>query len=433
MTTSIHSQVHAEIDRCRDEIVTFLSDLVRFPSVNRRPFGDELECQLWLDGYYRERAFEVDLFRPDEVPGIETNPGWWPDSDFTDRPNVVATRRGSGGSRSLLYLAHVDVVPEGPHELWRHGPFNPTIEDGALVGRGAADDKSGIAAQTMALLCLESAGFRPKGDVILASVVDEESAGANGTLATLLRPHIADASVYTDGLGMEIHIAQLGGINFEIEVQYNPDSAGVTIDHIMEVMPALYEEMQAFARQRRAEIAADPRYSETSWPDYAVRISLLQAGSYDHSNPGAGRLHASAYILPGESIEGMQQRIDSLVAGVAARFGDRILPPRVSPVGRIMPPSAIDPNDPFVTAVGESFTRATGQTPRLTGMPMSDLFQFLLYSPQPMPTVAMGAARWGGRGGVHEPNESILIDEHLIPFTKTLASLIIDWCGVEPA
>src|SRR4051794_26946936 len=144
----IHARVHAEIDRRRDEIVAFLSDLIRFPSVNRRPFGDELECQQFVERYFRDHGLEVDVFRPDEVPGVEANPGWWPGSDFTDRPNVVGTRRGSGGGKSLLFLAHADVVPEGPHELWRHGPFNPTIEGDQLVGRGAADDKSGIAAQT---------------------------------------------------------------------------------------------------------------------------------------------------------------------------------------------------------------------------------------------------------------------------------------------
>jgi acetylornithine deacetylase/succinyl-diaminopimelate desuccinylase-like protein len=63
-------------------------------------------------------------------------------------------------------------------------------------------------------------------------------------------------------------------------------------------------------------------------------------------------------------------------------------------------------------------------------MPMSDLFQFNLHSPRPMPTVAMGPGRWG-EGGAHQANESVLIDEHLIPFVKTLAGLIVDWCGVE--
>jgi acetylornithine deacetylase/succinyl-diaminopimelate desuccinylase-like protein len=50
-----------------------------------------------------------------------------------------------------------------------------------------------------------------------------------------------------------------------------------------------------------------------------------------------------------------------------------------------------------------------------------------------MPTVAMGPGRWGVAGGAHQPNESVLIDEHLIPFVKILALLIVDWCGVVKA
>lgn len=432
MNAEIHQRVHVEIERRADEIVAFLADLVRFPSVNRRPHGDELACQRFLASFYQDRGLAVDEFRPDEVTAIETNPGWWPGSDFTDRPNVVATRHGAGGGKSLLMLAHVDVVPEGPHELWRHGPFNPTVEEGALVGRGAADDKAGIAGQTMALLCLEAAGFKSKGDVILASVVDEESAGANGTLAALVRPHLADGAVYTDGLDNELHIAQLGGVNFEIEIQLHPDRVGTTIARSMEVMARFYDDLCAFATERTAELAADPRYAGGDWPAYAVRIGYFQLGTRDWGNPGGGRLHAAAYILPGESIEGVRARIEQRVRRVAAEFGDLLLPPAIAWVGRMMPPSAIDPNTPFVRAVAASYEKATGEPARLTGMPMSDLFQFLLYTPRPMPAVAMGPATWGGPGGVHEPNESVHIEKRLIPFVKTLASLIIDWCGVEP-
>ncbi len=433
MNDAIHARVHAEIDQRRDELIELLSDLVRFPSVNRPPHGDELECQRFIERYFRDMNLEIDVFQPDEIPGIESSPGWWPGSDFTDRPNVIGTRRGTGGGQSLMLLAHVDVVPEGPHELWRHGPFNPVVEDGALVGRGSADDKAGIAGQTMALRCLEAAGFKPKGDVILASVVDEESAGANGTLAALLRPHIADGCVYTDGMNNEIHVAQLGGVNFDIEFQMHPDYAGTTIDRSMEIMPTFYEELKRFTAERRAKIDADPRYSGGRWPAYAVRMMLFQVGSPDGGNAGGGRIRGSAYILPGESIPEIQNEIKTRVERVAAGFGERLLPPRITPVGRIMPPSAVDIDSPFVGVVAKSYERATGQQAHKTGMPMSDLFQFLLHSPRPMPTVAMGAATWGGPGGVHEPNESVQIDSHLIPFTKTISSLIIDWCGVDPA
>lgn len=429
VNADVHERVFAVVDARREEIVSLVADLVRFPSVNRRPYGDELACQQFVAATLRGMGLAVDVFRPDEVPEIEAHPGWWPGPDYTDRPNVVGVRRGTGSARGLLLLAHVDVVPEGPHELWRYGPFNPTVEDGALVGRGSNDDKGGLAAAIMALACVEAAGYRPRGDVIVASAVDEESAGANGTLAVLLRPHTADAAVYCDGLDLDVHTANLGGVNVEIELQVRPERAGTTIARIMEIVSAFYEDLQRFAAERRSKLAADPRYAETVWPDYAVRTGFLQAGSEDGGNPGAARIHTSAYVLPGEEIATVQDEIAQRVHAVAARFDD-LLPPRIAWVGRIMPPSAVPDDLPFVDAVAAAYERASGQPARRRGMPMSDLFQFNLHSPRPLPTVAMGPGRWG-EGGAHQANESVLIDAHLIPFVKTLAGLIVDWCGVE--
>jgi acetylornithine deacetylase/succinyl-diaminopimelate desuccinylase-like protein len=95
-----------------------------------------------------------------------------------------------------------------------------------------------------------------------------------------------------------------------------------------------------------------------------------------------------------------------------------------------MPPSAIPDDHPFVERVATAFRRATGNEATRRGAPMSDLFQFNLHSPCPIPTVGMGPGRWDDTGA-HHVNESILIEKHLIPFTKTLAALIVDWCGVQ--
>ena len=428
MTADPHARVHETIDARRHEIVGLLADLVRFPSVNRPPRGEELACQRFVERVLRDMGLEVDAFRPDDVPGIERHPGWWPGSDSADRPNVVGVRRGQGGGRSLLLLAHADVVPEGPHELWRHGPFTPTVEGDALVGRGANDDKGGLAAAIMALACVADAGYRPSGDVLLASVVDEESGGANGTLGVLLRPHLADAAVYCDGIDLDLHTANLGGITLELRLQLRPERAGTTIARAMEVARVVDDDLLGLTAERRAELAADPRYADTAWPDHAVRTSLLRVGSEDGANPGGARITTSAYVLPGEDLAAVRRRFERRVRAVAGRFED-VLPPEIAPVGRIMPPSAIAEDHPFADAVAAAYERATGRRARRRGMPMSDLFQFNLHSPRPMPTVAMGPGRWGAPGGAHEANESVLIDEHLIPFVKTLASLIVDWCG----
>ena len=58
-------------------------------------------------------------------------------------------KRGRGGP-VLCFAGHTDVVPTGPLEEWRTDPFTPTIRDGVLYGRGAADMKSGLAAMITA-------------------------------------------------------------------------------------------------------------------------------------------------------------------------------------------------------------------------------------------------------------------------------------------
>ena len=143
-------------------------------------------------------------------------------------------------------------------------------------------------------------------------------------------------------------------------------------------------------------------------------------------------MRASAYVLPGESVMAVQARVEALVTSVATRF-EELLPPRLEWTGRLMPASAIPDDHPFVDLVAAAYQRVTSRPARRRGMPMSDLFQFNLHSPRPMPSVAMGPGRWGVPGAAHEPNEAVLIDEHLIPFVKILAGLIVEWCGVTAA
>ena len=67
--------------------------------------------------------------------------------------NFWATREGTagGGGPTLCLAGHTDVVPTGPLEDWYTDPFEPTVRDGMLYGRGAADMKSGLAAMLTAI------------------------------------------------------------------------------------------------------------------------------------------------------------------------------------------------------------------------------------------------------------------------------------------
>jgi acetylornithine deacetylase/succinyl-diaminopimelate desuccinylase-like protein len=88
------------------------------------------------------------------------------------RPAVVGRVDGPLGSPTVLLYAHHDVQPPGPRDRWKTDPFEPTERDGRLYGRGAADDKAGIAAH---LAALRAFGGKPPCGVALFIEGEEES------------------------------------------------------------------------------------------------------------------------------------------------------------------------------------------------------------------------------------------------------------------
>jgi len=89
-------------------------------------------------------------------------------------------RRGSGGP-VLCFAGHTDVVPTGPLEEWHSDPFKPTIRDGMLYGRGAADMKSGLAAMITATEEFVRAHPRHRGALTFLITSDEEGPSVDGT------------------------------------------------------------------------------------------------------------------------------------------------------------------------------------------------------------------------------------------------------------
>jgi len=99
---------------------------------------------------------------------------------FDDVDNFYA-RRGTAGPL-LVFAGHTDVVPTGPLEKWHTPPFEPTIKDGMLYARGAADMKTSLAAFVTSIE--EFVGEHPNhlGSIGLLITSDEEAAAINGTV-----------------------------------------------------------------------------------------------------------------------------------------------------------------------------------------------------------------------------------------------------------
>jgi succinyl-diaminopimelate desuccinylase len=92
--------------------------------------------------------------------------------------------RGNGGPL-LVFAGHTDVVPTGPAEQWSTPPFEPTVQDGILFGRGSADMKGSLAA--MVIACEEFVAEHPEhtGRIGFLITSDEEGPAVDGTVRVL--------------------------------------------------------------------------------------------------------------------------------------------------------------------------------------------------------------------------------------------------------
>lgn len=174
------------------DVVSVLQTLLRFDTTNRGP-GDaegELAAATWIRDRLVEAGFAPILLARDDAP---------------HRANVVVRIAGTEpGLEGLLVHAHLDVVPAEPDQ-WSFDPFGGEIVDGYVTGRGATDMKDMCAMTLSVLLDWAATGERPRRDVVVAFVADEETDGAYG--AQWLVDHHPELFA-----GVTVGIGESGGV-----------------------------------------------------------------------------------------------------------------------------------------------------------------------------------------------------------------------------
>lgn len=152
-------------------------ELIRRPSVTPEDAG----CQALM----AERLAAIG-FRIEEMP-------------FGEVANLWA-RRGDDGPL-FCFAGHTDVVPTGPIEQWTSAPFEPTIRDGRLFGRGACDMKGSLAAMITAVEAFVGDHPDHRGSIAFLITSDEEGPSVDGTRRVVER---------LEQRGEKIHFALVG-------------------------------------------------------------------------------------------------------------------------------------------------------------------------------------------------------------------------------
>ncbi|MCU0917323.1 MAG: dipeptidase [Planctomycetes bacterium] len=153
-------RVEAYIDENQDRFIEELKQFMRIPSVSaqEKHDADTRACAQWVVDHLKGLGFQAGLI------------------DIGGKPIVRAAKKGKSSKRVLIY-GHYDVQPEDPVGEWKTPPFEPTIRDGILYGRGATDDKGQVFTHFKAVeSLLKTEGGLPC-EVLFLLEGEEESGG----------------------------------------------------------------------------------------------------------------------------------------------------------------------------------------------------------------------------------------------------------------
>jgi acetylornithine deacetylase len=421
-------EIRRAIERRRDEILDWTQELMRFPSENRPPNGSEGPAQEFIEAECRKLGLEVDVFSPEEVPGIEDHPSWLPGRNYAnDRRNVVARRRGTGGGRSLLLSGHVDVAPFEPDDWKVCRPYEPLIRDGRLYGRGGADMKGGMAAAYWALRLLQELGWEPKGDVLFESLVDEEFASGNGTLAARLRGHNADFAMIMEPTRMEICRACFGAFLGNLTIRgaggmpYTGSEIANPIRAAGRVIELFDEWQEMWRRDNRHPLFADPGKQ--------LHTLLWRAETTEHGEsaqmgtPLFARLGWIQWCHPGMTEEEFYGRFRAYWQ----EHGEsdpalRSFELNVEREYHYVKPWETPSEDPAVQALVEASRQYAGKALPVSGAPFS--CDLAIYGEAGMPAVLFGPRC----DNLHGSDEWVEISD-LLDLTGIYATLALAWCG----
>lgn len=396
-----------------------LSALIRIDSQNYGERGNEKEVAEYLAKEFEKLGFESCVYSPLEIEGIETHPDYNPGRHLENRFNMSAVIPGSKHEKKLMIAAHNDTVPVGDISTWTVDPFCGDIRDGKIWGRGACDDKYGIAAVWFLLELFKKNGIELPYDVIVTAYCDEESGGGNGTLAACLKYPVDDV-LNLDCKNLEIWAGGAGGGC--LKATFATKEPVDNCEKLTEAIQIYREEIEKFRQRRHDELMQHPRFANSIIPDTAVRFQSVKIGA----DLSLNRATAGICFYTSTTEEEINKELDEMAEILSRRLEplDMVFE-GFSMLTRFFRFAETADENPMLDTLSESIRTVTGEKGEGIGSCLSDLPLFILYgSPR---AVCFGAGRdFGEYGGAHQPDEFIECDKFL-EFTQILGDFMLHY------
>lgn len=153
---------------------------------------DDAQCQDLMAAILRPIGFNIEIMEFEDVVNMWARKG-------TQKPHIC-------------FAGHTDVVPTGPQEKWTYPPFEPTIVDGMLYGRGAADMKGSVAAFLTATERFIAKHPDHKGSISYLITSDEEGPSINGTVKVIEALEARDEKIDMCIVGEPSSTAECGDV-----------------------------------------------------------------------------------------------------------------------------------------------------------------------------------------------------------------------------
>ncbi|CCD88177.1 putative peptidase M20 family protein; Acetylornithine deacetylase [Bradyrhizobium sp. ORS 285] len=421
----VMERLAAAVDANFKQQVAFLQQLVQFRSLR----GEEAPVQDWLAKEFEARGYKVDRFSLADVDLMKHPKAAPMDNIALDGSRqVVATLDGEGKGRSLILQGHIDVVPEGPTDLWGDAPYEAIVRDGWMIGRGAQDMKSGVSAMIFALDAIKAAGFVPDGRVHLETVTEEESTG-NGALSTLMRGYTADACLIPEPTGHTLTRAQVGAIWFRLRVRGTPVHVAYAETGTNAILSAMHliRAFQEHTNEINARATSNAWFSGVKNP-IKFNVGIIKGGDWASSTPAWCDLDCRLGVLPGETPAEAMAGIEQCLA--KAQAADSFLsenPVELVWSGFQADPAVCEPGSAAEAALAEVHARVFEQPldVRLSTAVNDTRYYSVDYG--------IPALCYGPYGiGPHAFDERVDLDS-VRKTTLSIAMFVAQWCGLRKA